>query len=363
MADDRTMHRSTEGMVDYNANSRAQQQNAFRNADVITELAARVAGNAERLMIADYGCGPGQSTIETVRPALEVWRKAAPDKPLSVCHADQPGNDWNALARLVYSENGYAAGSDAPLVLTSVGSFYDRMLPDASVSIATCFFASHWLRDPVQLFAPETLWFADLAGDARVQMWKRAQSDWVRFLKLRAEELQPGGYLYVSALGAVPETGEINGTAAAGRTLYRAMQEVANGMVEDGLLDRDVAARFVFGLWFLTAREARVTIETHAEVKDLFDIDTVDVIRVEDGDIFASSLEDPDEYARQYAGYTRAFAASTLRTHLFHPSAGSDDQALALEQEFFKRYEALYRLRTKELALEQWLLKAILRRR
>lgn len=365
MAASETASRSTEGMVDYNANSTAQQQNALRNASVISDLARRVAASADAgpLTFTDYGCGPGQSTIETVRPALTTWRQLAPEKLLAVCHADQPGNDWNALIGLIHGETGYAAGPEAPLIMTSVGSFYDPMMPNSSVSLATCFFASHWLNGPVHLTAPDTLWFADLTGAERKAMWARAQADWRRFLQLRAAELQPGGYLYVSALGAVPESDELNGAAAAGRTLYRAMQTVAASMVEDGLLDRQAAERFVFGLWFLTAQEARHSIEGDPELNSLFEIDTIEVITIDPGDIFAGSASDPSEYARRYTGYTRAFAASTLRANLFVPSATKDWSAEQLEQQFFERYEAHYRARTTELALEQWLLEVILRRK
>lgn len=363
MTDQNKGDRATDGMVDYNANSTAQQQNALRNASVISDLAARVAKTSETLTFADFGCGPGQSTIETVRPALDIWRQRVPEKPMTVCHADQPRNDWNALIGLIQGDSGYAKNANAALVMTSVGSFYERMMPVGSVSLATCFFASHWLNGPVQLSAPDTLWFADLTGPARDAMWTRARSDWALFLRQRAKELQTGGYLYVSALGAIPEPDEINGTAAAGRALYRTMQEVTAGMVDDGLLDRQVAERFVFGLWFLTAREARECIEADPELSQLFEIDTVEVITVAPGDIFAGSAADPEDYARRYTGYTRAFAASTLRTHLFAPSASETMSADRLEQMFFDRYEAIYRERTSALALEQWLLEVILRRK
>ncbi|MES0879621.1 hypothetical protein [Roseibium sp. SCP14] len=354
--------RSTEGMVDYDANSRAQKQNALHNSDVIFDLANRAASRSLPMNITDYGCGPGHSAIETVRPALKAWN-ALPNANLSVCHADQPGNDWNALMGLVFGDDGYANTANAPQVRTSVGSFYERMMPDNSVTIATCFFASHWLSQSVQLHSPETIWFADLTGEARQKMWQLAKRDWVKFLHLRAQELQPGGYLFVSALGAVPEEGEINGIAAAGRGNYRAQQAVVASMVEDGQLDREVADNFVFGLWFLTENEARQAIEQNAELSKLYEIDTIEAEYVDDGgDLFLDCLSDPLEYGRRYAGYTRAYAGTTLRRNLFEPSAGHERTAEQLETEFFKRLEALYAEKTSRYACEQWHLKAILKR-
>ncbi|WP_305986368.1 hypothetical protein [Roseibium sp. MMSF_3544] len=364
MPESDTDGRSTEGMVDYDANSLAQKQHALRNSDVISELAARISSLPGLLNFTDYGCGPGQSAIETVRPALATWQKSNPSRALSVCHADLPGNDWNGLTGLVFGETGYAAGPNAPLVQTAVGSFYERMVPDASVSLATCFFAGHWLRTSVRFHAPETIWFADLTGDARQQMWQRAEDDWTLFLRLRAEELQPGGYLYVSSLGAVPEEGEINQTAASGRGIYRALQAVTASMVEDGLLDRDAADHFVFGLWFMTEAEARKPFEKHADLDEAFEIDTIAVIPLDDGgDLFSAYLSDPVDYARRYTGYTKAFAATSLRAHLFEPGASAGKDAQWLEDEFFRRLDALYREKTSIYACEQWHTRVILRRR
>ncbi|MCV0424755.1 MAG: class I SAM-dependent methyltransferase [Roseibium sp.] len=360
----KTADRSTEGMTDYNANSRAQKLNAIANSEVIADLAVRVQDMDGPLNFTDYGCGPGQSAIETVRPALNVWRSASSSKQISVCHADQPGNDWNALMALVFGDDGYMSDTSKPLVQTAIGSFYDRMMPDQSVSIATCFFASHWLSSSVQLYAPDTIWFADLTGEARKKMWQLAERDWIRFLKLRARELQSGGYLFVSALGAIPEAGEINDIAAAGRGCYRALQEVTVSMVEDGLLKREAADNFVFGLWFLTEAEASHGIENDTELKELYEIDTIKVVAVDDGgDLFGDHLTDPQEYGRLNAGYTRAFAGTTLRRQLFEPSSNTEWTSDQLEAEFFRRFEALYAEKPSKYAVEQWHLHAILRRK
>ncbi|MEO1111641.1 MAG: hypothetical protein AAFY05_04885 [Pseudomonadota bacterium] len=355
---------STEGMVDYDANSLAQKEHALGNSAVIADLARRVADLPFGLNFTDYGCGPGQSAIETVRPALDAWATLEPQRSVSVCHADQSGNDWNTLMSLVAGDSGYLNRPNPPLVSTAVGSFYERMVTDRTVSLGTCFFASHWLRSTANLNAPDTLWFADLTGGARQAMWQKAKADWTRFLRLRAEELQPGGFLFVSTIGAVPEAGEINDKAASGRGIYRAMQAVTASMVDDGLLDRSIANTFVFGLWFLTASEAREPFEDGSGLADLYDVDTIDVVGVDGGgDVFSSCLDDPAEYAQKYAGYTKAFAASSLRTGLFEPTLGDGRDTKPLEEEFFRRFEALYRENTTAYALEQWHLKVILRRK
>ena len=181
MSDTLTEKGSTGDMVDYYENSQAQRQNANRHAGLIRDLAARVSGLSDQLNITDYGCGPGQSAVDTVSPAVEHWFETCPDKQLSVCHADQPGNDWNALMKLIHGPEGYLKGDAALQVRASVGSFYERMMPDQSVTLATCFTASHWLSATLRLNAPETVWFADLTGENRSAMWAQAEADWKRF--------------------------------------------------------------------------------------------------------------------------------------------------------------------------------------
>jgi SAM dependent carboxyl methyltransferase len=364
MHQETTAERSTEGMVDYNENSQAQRQNASRHASTIRDLAERVLPLSDRLNITDYGCGPGQSAIDTVKPALDTWLNGGAKADVSVCHADQPGNDWNALMKLAFGPDGYMNVSRAHQVQTSVGSFYSRLVPDRSVTLATCFAASHWLSKSIRLHAPDTVWFADLTGENRKKLWQQAQSDWRNFLRLRAEELQSGGYLLVSTLGAVPEQGEINSIAASGRGIYRALQHVTAEMTDEGRLDRKTADSFVFGLWFMTSEEARGPIENDAFLSDAFEVDTLDAANAdESGDLFSAYINQPSEYAHKYAGYVRAFACSTLRSQLFAPSAKTDDETDALETDFFDRLEALYREKTSAYAFEQWFMTIILRRR
>ncbi|MET1414590.1 hypothetical protein ABVF61_20130 [Roseibium sp. HPY-6] len=363
MAENDTAGRSTEGMVDYNANSLVQKQHAMGNHERIADLAGRVSHLPAPLNFTDFGCGPGQSTIETARPALTTWQAVDVAKPISICFADQPGNDWDALMALINSETGLLGGDPPPRIETAVGSFYDRMLDDNSVSLATCFFASHWLSVSRPYDAPDTVWFADLTGEARREMWRAAEADWTRFLQMRAQEIRSGGYLFVSTLGAVPEAGEINDTAASGRGVYRALQIVTKSMVDEGLLDRKRAESFVFGLWFMTEAEARRPFETNPDLQDAYEIDIIAVLPVDGGgDLFAGHLDDPAEYARQYAGYTRAFAASSLRKQLFEPTLGAGKDTKWLEDEFFRQFEELYREKTTAYALEQWHLSVVLKR-
>jgi SAM-dependent methyltransferase len=357
--------RSTEGMVDYDRNSSAQQVIVRTQEERIRALVERIRPVGSELRVVDYGCGPGTSAITAVRPGIEACRTVHPGLPVVVCHADQPGNDWNALFGLVWGPSGYRSSADGVRTEAAVGSFYEQMVAGASVDFGTCFAASHWLEHAVRLHSPGTLWFADLTGAARREMAEQARRDWTRFLARRAAELRPGGFLLVSTLGSVPDVSEINGTAASGRGLYRALQVVAQGMADDGLIAGSVLDGFVFSLWFLTATEARRPIVDDDELSRAFGIELISVEPAPENptDFFAELRSDPMRYANAYTGYIRAFADSTLRTQLLGPSAGDPTETEALATEFYTRLEALYRTHLDKYAFELWLLTAALQRR
>ena len=236
------------------------------------------------------------------------------------------------------------------------------MADAGSVAFGTCFAAHHWLEHPVTLDAPGTVWFADLKGEPRQQMAAQAAADWAKFLKRRAAELRPGAILLVANLGAVPDSDEPSGWAVSGRGPYRAIQIVAQGMVDDGLLDQQTLDGFVFPFWFMTADEARRPLEDDLELSETFEVDDLSVLPAPDNphDLFASFLDDPAEYARRYTGFIRAFADSTLRTHLLQsPSAEKPDE---LAEQFYERLEELYRIESSKHAFEMWHLTIVLRR-
>lgn len=124
--------RSTEGMFDYNVNSAAQRSMVAAHTPTIRELVQDIGPFKPEFRIADYGCGPGMSTINVARPAIEAYRKLNRNGPIAVCHVDQPGNDWNALFALLYGPDGYIENGTNIRTEAAVGSFYSRVLSDES---------------------------------------------------------------------------------------------------------------------------------------------------------------------------------------------------------------------------------------
>jgi SAM dependent carboxyl methyltransferase len=356
---------STERMVDYDRNSYMQDQMVRSRAEWLCAAVERIGPVAPEFTVMDYGCGPGHSALDAVTPAIEAYRRIDPQGAMVVRHSDQEGNDWNALFALVFGPDGYRRKGSGIRTEAVPGSFYTQLAAPGSVALCTCFAASHWLSRALSPYSPGTVWFADLKGEARADFAGLAQSDWTQFLRCRAAELRPGGMAIVSTLGSVPDGSETNGIRVSARKLYRAIFDVANQMVADGVLEASALDHFVFPLWFPTAEEARAPIDREPDLKAVFEVieATVTPVAVHPNDVYEDSLDDPAAYARLYAGYIRGFGESTLRLHLFGPSAKTAAEVDALTENFFARLTRYYQAEPGRHASETMIMTLVLRRR
>jgi SAM dependent carboxyl methyltransferase len=356
---------STERMVDYDRNSYMQDQMVRSRAEWLRAAVERIGPVAPEFTVMDYGCGPGHSALDAVAPVIEAYRRIDPQGAMVVRHSDQAGNDWSALFALVFGPDGYRRHSSGIRTEAVVGSFYTQLAAPGSVALATCFVASHWLSRALSPYSPGTVWFADLQGEARAEFAALARADWTNFLRRRAAELRPGGMAIVSTLGSVPDESEINGIRVSARKLYRAIFDVANQMVTDGVLKASALDHFVFSLWFPTVEEARAPIEGEPDLKEAFEIVEAAVApaAVHPNDVYEASLGDPPTYARLYAGYIRGFGESSLRLHLFAPSAKNAAEVDALTEDFFERLTRYYQAEPGRHASESMIMTLVLRRR
>ena len=356
---------STERMVDYDRNSYMQDQMVRSRAELLRAAVERIGPIMPEFTVMDYGCGPGHSALDAVTPVIEAFRRIDPRGAMVIRHSDQAGNDWNALFALVFGPDGYQRNGSGIRTEAAAGSFYTQLAAPGSVALGTCFAASHWLSRALSPHSPGTAWFADLQGQARAEFAALAQADWTNFLRCRAAELRSGGMAIVSTLGSVPDESEINGIRASARKLYRAVFQVANQMVIDGLLAASALDHFVFPLWFPTAEEACAPIGQEPDLKEAFEVIEANVMPapVHPNDVYEDSLGDPAAYARLYAGYIRGFGESSLRLHLFGPSAKNAAEVDALTEDFFSRLTRYYQAEPGRHASETMIMTLVLRRR
>lgn len=330
---------STDRMVDYDANSAPQDRLVRDRAERIADLVRRIGPREGEFVIQDYGCGPGHSAIDAVRPALEAYRALSPDGPVTVRHSDQPGNDWSALMALAFGPDGYhdLAGVRTE---TAVGSFYGALAAPGSVALATCFAASHWMSRALRLYSPGAAFFDTLTGEARAVFVAQGHADWESFLRLRATELMPGGYLMIGTLGVVPDPAAPNGLRFASEKFLRAFEEVAETMAADGLIDRDRLNHFVMPNYFLSTEEACAPMAPGGPLADVFEVleASLRAVPVPHGDLYSTTYDDAAEFGRRAAGYVRGYAESSMRRYLFDAAALGETALDARITEFFRRY-------------------------
>jgi len=352
-------------MVDYDRNSYMQDQMVRSRAEWLRAAVERIGPVVPEFTVMDYGCGPGHSALDAMAPVIEAHRRIDPRGVMVIRHSDQAGNDWSGLFALVFGSDGYQRGGSRIRTEAVAGSFYTQLAAPGSVALGTCFAASHWLSRAISPYSPETVWFADLEGEARAEFAALARADWTQFLRCRAAELRPGGMAIVSTLGSVPDDSEINGIRSSARRLYRAIFDVARQMVADGVLGAPALDRFVFPLWFPTAAQACAPIETAPDLKNAFEVVEASVTPapVHPNDVYEDSLGDPEAYARLYAGYIRGFGESTLRLHLFGPSAKNAAEVDTLTEDFFARLSRCYQAEPGRHASETMIMTLVLRRR
>lgn len=334
---------STGHMSDYDANSAPQDTLVRARADRIADLVARIGPRDGAFVIQDHGCGPGHSAIDAVRPAIEAYRALSPDGPVTVRHSDQPGNDWTALMALVFGPDGYhdLAGVRTETV---VGSFYGPLAAPGSIALATAFTACHWLSRALHPYSPGSNFFDTLEGEARAAIVAQGHADWLTFLRHRAAELMPGGYLMVGTLGVVPDPTAPNGLRFASDKFLRVFEQVAETMAADGLIDRHSLDRFVLPNYFLSAEEARAPMNPGGPLADVFEVVEASVrpIPVPHDDLYSPTFDDAADFGRRAAGYVRGYAESSLRLHLFDARALGEAVVNARIDEFFRRYATTF---------------------
>ena len=296
------------------------------------------------LTIIDYGCGPGRNSMAAFHAVLDEVRKKRADLPIVAVHTDQISNDWNDLVANIQGPDGYLKDVDGVRVVISAGSFFDAVASDGSIDLGMSFMASHWLDGAISLASPGTLFFADMRGPAREEIAAIADDHWTRFMRHRAREVRPGGWLVFEAMSSIKDPDDRSGLAAGGHRLYRAFWQVADGMVADGLLERAHLDAFVFPVYFRELHEIRAPLEREDDLKGVFEIVELESELIPNPYVEAWRRDGDDAaYAKAYASFARGFSESAFRNGLFNLSATADNSADALTETFYTRLEDLFR--------------------
>jgi SAM-dependent methyltransferase len=305
----------------YDHHSDYQLHGAIAQAELVESIVADLVPDEARggLVIADYGCGQGRVTSMLIRRVVERIRVGYPDLPLSVYHNDLLTNDWATFLGHLRADDSYLSIPGGPITpLVSAISFYEPVAPRHVVDVGLSFAAAQWLASPGPTNGGTAIYFDQLEGTAREEMAEQAHADWTRFLRLRADELAPGGRLVVNLMG-IPDGG-----TAAGHDLWRHARAVCVDMAAEGLLDPEHLDRYVIPLYERTVEEVR---RPFAEkIGDRLELREERIAQV--ANPFAAAYReggDAGAFAGGFTGFFRAFSEPSLRAGLAASNAAIED--------------------------------------
>jgi hypothetical protein len=351
---------TTEGMTaggHYDAHSEYQRR-VIESGDklMLSAIASlELPAAAETLTLADYGAATGATSVHAMATAVSAIRKQDAERPILVIHNDVITNDFTQLFRNVAGDGSYLRIAGGPVYATAAaGSFFEQVVPTGSVHLGSCSNASHWLREQPQVAIEDGMYYSDATGEARSELAAQAAADWDAFLGARAAELAGGGLFVVQGIGTTDD-----GRHASASKLLRVMWEVADGLAEEGKLDRSALDEYVLPVYCRSAAEQAAPVGDGGPLEGTLAISSQEVEEVSNP--YWEEFErsgDADAYADAYVEFVRGFAESTLLEHLFTPAAtGIDPDALC--DEYFKRLRDASARDPEAARYEAWIVRTV----
>ena len=329
-----------EGGGAYNRSSTVQAAGLTPAVPWFTEAARLVPLGAPDLplIVADYGSSQGRNSLGPLGAAIGVLReRAGADRPISVVHADLPGNDFSALFETVATDPDSYLGGDANIFPYAIGrSFYESLFPPGSVTLGWSSWAVQWMsRAPAAV--PDHIHHSRSAvASVRADYARQGAEDWRTFLTLRGRELRPGGRLVI-LLMALDEDGDFGFGPVMDHLQAALTKFVAEGLVAPaeharmaiptvGRSRADLLAPFAASRRFAGLEAVQVDTFTGADpIWDAFE-----------------ATRDVEALALRWAAFTRAFALPTFAAALDRTSVAGRAAAFGdrLEAELVKRFAA-----------------------
>jgi SAM dependent carboxyl methyltransferase len=233
-----------EGKGAYNRHATIPVRGAALAAPFLEKAARQVTLDEQDhpVVIADYGSSQGKNSLAPMAIAIQSLRsRLQRDRPILVFHIDQPSNDFNSLFEVLSSDpDRYSLANVFPCAIGR--SFYEQVLPSASVHLGWCSYAAVWLRR-VPCLIPGHFFPAFSTGATRAAFEQQAAEDWITFLSCRASEMRPGARLVV-VLPNLPDDG---------RRGFAKMMDDANAvlqeMVDEGAITAEERAQMALGAY------------------------------------------------------------------------------------------------------------------
>jgi hypothetical protein len=345
----------------YDAHSEYQRRVIEGGDELINETVAELSLDSVdgAVTVADYGSGTGATSAHAMGTALSALRRRDAKRTLEAVHNDVPGNDFTGLFENLAAEGGYLRTVEGPVYpLAAAGSFFQQVLPEGRVQLGMCSNAAHWLREQPRIEIPDGMYFCEAAGEERDAIAEQAAGDWRTFLGARAAELASGGRMLVQGIASSDDGKQVSASR-----LLRSMWQAADDLAEEGVLDRQTLAGYVFPVYCRSPSEAVAPLAEGGPLQKSFETTTERLDEV--ANPYWETYErdaDAEAYAKTYVDFVRAFAESAMSAKLFEPGARGIDPAELCDR-YFDRLRELNAADPESGRYEAWILRLVVERR
>eukprot|EP00730_Choanoeca_flexa_P010870 TRINITY_DN21368_c0_g1_i1.p1 TRINITY_DN21368_c0_g1~~TRINITY_DN21368_c0_g1_i1.p1 ORF type:complete len:408 (+),score=82.33 TRINITY_DN21368_c0_g1_i1:213-1436(+) len=303
-------------------------------------------------VIADYGTADAGTSLPAIKAAVERVRAELPTTAITVIYEDQITNDFRSVFYHAHgliepagsiAEDGsqvetYMKETDNVFVLASGTTFYQQVVPHASVDVGFSATAMHWLTNtPCKI--PDALHSACTHNaPAKAAFEQQAAKDWLTIMTHRVAELKKGG-AFVCVNFAIDEQGQFLGTT--NQTPSKMHDNFAaswQSMVDDGAITQSEWLNTNFPNQYRRIDEVVAPFEGSnpaigdAELAKV----TTDVVPCPYRAAWLATPGDAEEYAQLFMPTTRTWSNSTFAAGL--DETRSPEEKDALVEEMYQRY-------------------------
>jgi len=280
----------------------------------------------------DLGSSEGRNALIVMDRVAESVRRRQPEQLVQTIYSDLPSNNFNRLFSNLHEARTAGRLSAGIYPSAVAGSFYESLLPPASLHFATAFNALLWLDHLPAAPVPDAIVYRrphpprpdrTMPPETIDAFTRQADRDLTHFLQARAREMVPGGKLLIVSPGDDDRSCTSDG-------LYDVLNDACRDLIAAGRLERLRYERFVMPLYYRTVQETLAPLErADSPVKGAFTVDRAESLEVPTPFFVEfDKTGDTNTLADAYMGFLRAFSEPVARAAL----VGSDDDAAIIDE-------------------------------
>eukprot|EP00253_Pinus_taeda_P012425 PITA_12425 len=301
-----------------------RQRNVFQVLQPLFEAALQKLAFPKEgpLRITDLGCATGTNTVSDVDFVVKTLTNLCGNghggglmPELQAYFSDLPCNDFNELFGLLERR-----GHSRYFVAGVPGSFYNVLFPRSTIHVCFSVMALHWLSQVPQavvqkgspLYNEGRVWINRGRHDVAEAYSKQSEKDLNNFFNCRAQEMAPGGVLFLCMMGR-PDTWPPAQQVSVGGEFCG--QDFEDAWDELGIISWDLRDSFNLPWYFPNADELKQAVKNCGA----FDIEGVHVCEgvpsMGEKD-FEEYIKDPKMFGCMKSKLVKSFVGTLVEAHI-----------------------------------------------